>query len=86
MSLSKNGGKRIGKPTEELVTAANNAFLHLAGDIERLLGVPAFANPTAMARTMAVWSLVHGFASLLNSGHMRAWSSPKVAVNSTWLG
>ena len=66
------GDERIGKPTEELATAANNAFLHLAGDIERLHGVSVFANPTAMARAMAVWSLVHGFANLLNSGHMHS--------------
>ena len=65
------GDERIGKPTEDLAKAANNAFLHLAGDIERLLGVSVFANPAAMARAMAVWSLVHGFANLLNSGHMR---------------
>ena len=65
------GDDRIDAPTEELTRAADDAFLHLAGDIERLLGVSPFAHPAAMARAMAAWSLVHGFANLMNSGHMR---------------
>lgn len=65
------GDERIGEPTEELATAAENAFLHLAGDVERLLGVSPFESSDAMARAMAVWSLVHGFASLFTAGLMR---------------
>lgn len=69
------GGERIGEPTPELAEAGKDAFLHLAGGVETLLGRSPFEDPAAMARVMAAWSLVHGFVTLLNSGHMHPVSA-----------
>jgi AcrR family transcriptional regulator len=68
------GDDRIQEHTPELATAADDSFLHLASDIERLLGVSPFTNSAAMARAMAVWSVVHGFAGLLNTWPVEAIS------------
>ena len=64
------GDERIAAPPPELAEAGEAAFLHLCADVERLLGVSPFADARAMSRVMAAWSVVHGFVTLLNAGHM----------------
>ena len=65
------GDYRIKHPPPELLEAADAAFRHLAGDIERIRGVSPFEDLEVMADVMAAWSLAHGFAELLISGRMK---------------
>lgn len=64
------GDERIADAGPELAQAGDAAFLHLCADVERLLGRPPSSDAGAMARVVAAWSLVHGFVTLLNSGHI----------------
>ena len=58
------GEECIDPMTDELAKVSQAAFLHLARDTERLCGASPFDDPRVMARVMAIWSLVHGFAEL----------------------
>lgn len=74
------GDERITHDDPELAAAADAAFLHLAEDVGRFMGGSPFADPAVMARTLAVWSLVHGFVELKNAGYMKALQNlPEVA-------
>jgi AcrR family transcriptional regulator len=65
------GDERIADAGPEFAQAGDAAFQHLCCDVERLLGRAPSHDAGAMARVVAAWSLVHGFVTLLNSGHMR---------------
>jgi AcrR family transcriptional regulator len=64
------GDERIAAPGPDLAQAGDAAFQHLCSDVERLLGRSPSTDAVAMARVVAAWSLVHGFVTLLHSGHM----------------
>ncbi|WP_293868638.1 TetR/AcrR family transcriptional regulator [uncultured Alsobacter sp.] len=64
------GDERIATPDPNLSEAGEAAFRQLCDDVEKLLGVSPFSDERAMARVAAAWSLVHGFVTLLNAGHM----------------
>lgn len=65
------GDERIADAGPELAEAGGAAFRHLCTDVEHLVGRAPSRDAGAMARVVAAWSLVHGFVTLLNSGHMR---------------
>ena len=54
--------------TEELMVAGDAAFEHLAHLIEGLTGKSRDHDPEVMTIIMAVWSTVHGYANIVNSG------------------
>jgi AcrR family transcriptional regulator len=65
------GDERIAHDDPELTAAADAAFLHLAEDVGKFMGASPFAHPPAMARTLAIWNLVHGYVQLMNAGYMK---------------
>jgi AcrR family transcriptional regulator len=60
------------RATPQLQLAGEAALLHLATDLGRLRGAEPFASPDAMAEVIATWSMTHGFAELLISGHLKS--------------
>ena len=77
------GDDHIRTPTLELREAGEAAYQHLAADLERVFGVSPLADPAAMARLTAAWSVVHGFVTLLNAGllpHYAAMNDMQLAV------
>jgi AcrR family transcriptional regulator len=69
------GSAVTGRPNPELEAAGAAALHHLATDLGRLRGTEPFAGPDAMAEVIAIWSLTHGFAELLVSGHLKSVQS-----------
>ena len=66
------GDERIAHDDPELTAVADAAFIHLAADVGKFMGASPFAHPPAMARTLAIWNLVHGYVQLMNAGYMKA--------------
>lgn len=64
--------ERIAHDDPELTAVADAAFVHLATDVGKFMGASPFAHPPTMARTLAIWNLVHGYVQLMNAGYMKA--------------
>jgi AcrR family transcriptional regulator len=62
---------RVKADTPELAAASAAAFGHLADSVAKLHGVSPFEDAAAMTDVIAAWSLVHGFAELVNAGRLK---------------
>lgn len=65
------GSERPDSDDPRLVEQATRAFHILTGDIAELRGADPMAEEDGMLDTAALWSAMHGIASLLIAGRMR---------------
>lgn len=74
-------GPPIGKElSEELKVAGDEAFEHLAKNIEILTGNSRSTHPELMETILANWSIVHGFANLAISGGLKSYNDQSDAA------